>query len=171
MARSVIKNYIDVLFPFARRNMGLKQTVHWGPLESAWILCHFRQKRIDNLDVVKDVVEFGCETTQELRMKEWNATLDGFRKLMTDCVLIYEGAVVAICCTSLFRPIKLSSISPRWPTCGSSADTSLRLVPLKPGWPCLDTYFATTIMSLPGELLNLGRTIFIFLAFSFEQTF
>jgi len=96
MARSVIKNYIDVLFPFARRNMGLKQTVHWGPLESAWILCHFRQKRIDNPNVVKDVVEFGCETTQELRMKEWNATLDGFRKLMTDCVLIYEGAVVAI---------------------------------------------------------------------------
>jgi hypothetical protein len=34
--------------------------------------------------------------TQELRMKERNVTLDNFRKLSADCVLIYEGAVVAI---------------------------------------------------------------------------
>jgi hypothetical protein len=45
---------------------------------------------------VKDVVGLGCETKQELRMKERNATLDDFRELLTDCVLIYEGAVVAI---------------------------------------------------------------------------
>jgi hypothetical protein len=45
---------------------------------------------------VKDVVGLGCETTQELRMKKRNATLDGFRELLTDCVLIYEGVVVAI---------------------------------------------------------------------------
>jgi hypothetical protein len=76
--------------------MGLKQIVHWGPLESAWILCHFQQKGIDILDVVKDVVGFGCETTQELRMKERNVTLDSFRELLTDYVLIYERAVVAI---------------------------------------------------------------------------
>ncbi|CAN5960662.1 unnamed protein product [Sphagnum jensenii] len=72
------------------------KTVHWGPLESAWILRHFRQKRIDIPDVVKDVVGLGCETTQELRMKKRNATLDGFRELLTDCVLIYEGVVVTI---------------------------------------------------------------------------
>ncbi len=65
-------------------------------MESAWILRHFRQKGIDIPDVVKDIIRFGCETTQELRMKERNATLDGFRKLLTDYVLIYEGAVVAI---------------------------------------------------------------------------
>jgi hypothetical protein len=74
----------------------LKQTIHWGPLESAWILCHFRQKGIDIVDVVKYVVGFGCETTQELRMKERNVTLNDFRELLTNCVLIYEGAVIAI---------------------------------------------------------------------------
>jgi hypothetical protein len=74
----------------------LKQTVHWGLLESAWILRHFRQKGIDIPDVVKDVVRPGCETTQELRMKKQNVTVDGFRELLTDCVLIYERAVVAI---------------------------------------------------------------------------
>jgi len=83
-------------FPFAHKNTGLKQTIHWGPLESAWILRHFWHKGIDIPDVVKDVVGFGCETTQELRMKKRNATLDGFQELLTDCVLIYEGAVVAI---------------------------------------------------------------------------
>ncbi len=82
-----------------------------------------------------------------------------------------KGPWLPSCCTSLFRPIKLSSISPRWPTCGSSADASPRLVPPRPRWPCLDTYSATTIVSLPGELLNLGRTVIIFLAFSLEQTF
>jgi len=45
---------------------------------------------------VKDVVGLGCETTQELKMKERNVTLDGFREFPTDYVLIYEGAVVAI---------------------------------------------------------------------------
>ncbi len=72
----------------------MKETVHWGPLESAWILSHFRRKGIDISDVVKDVVGLGCETTQELRMKEQNATLDGFLELLTDCVLIYEGATL-----------------------------------------------------------------------------
>jgi hypothetical protein len=76
--------------------MGLKQTVHWGPLESIWILCHFQQKGIDIPDVVKDVVGLSCETTQELRMKERNVTLEGFRELSTYCVLIYERAVVDI---------------------------------------------------------------------------
>jgi hypothetical protein len=33
---------------------------------------------------------------QQLRMKERNVTLDGFRDLLTDYVLIYEGVVVAI---------------------------------------------------------------------------
>ncbi len=79
-----------------RRNTGLKQTVHWGLLESAWILYHFQQKGIDIPDVVKDVVRPGCETTQELRMKKQNVTIDGFRELPIDRVLIYEGAVVAI---------------------------------------------------------------------------
>jgi hypothetical protein len=41
----------------------LKETVHWGPLESAWILSHFRRKGIDIPDVVKDVVGLGCEMT------------------------------------------------------------------------------------------------------------
>ncbi len=45
---------------------------------------------------MKDVVELGCETTQELRMKEWNTTLDGFRELPTDYILIYEGAMVVV---------------------------------------------------------------------------
>jgi hypothetical protein len=45
---------------------------------------------------VKDIVGLGCETTQQLRMKERNATLDDFREFLTDYVLIYEGAVVAI---------------------------------------------------------------------------
>jgi hypothetical protein len=45
---------------------------------------------------VKDVIGLGYETTQELRMKKRNANLDGFQKLLTDCVLIYEGAVVVI---------------------------------------------------------------------------
>jgi hypothetical protein len=44
---------------------------------------------------VKDIVGLGCEMTHELRMKERNATLDGFRELLTDCVLIYEGVVVS----------------------------------------------------------------------------
>jgi hypothetical protein len=35
----------------------------------------------------------------------------------------------------------------------------------------LDTNSTTTIVSLPGEFLNLGRTVLIFLAFSFERTF
>jgi hypothetical protein len=76
-----------------------------------------------------------------------------------------KGPWLPSCCTSLFRPIKLSNISLRWPTCGSLADTSLGLVPPRPGWPCLDTDSATTIVSLPGELLNLRCTILIFLAF------
>jgi hypothetical protein len=33
---------------------------------------------------------------QELWMKERNAILDGFQELLTNCVLIYERAVVAI---------------------------------------------------------------------------
>ncbi len=45
---------------------------------------------------MKDVVGLGYETTQELRMKERNTTLDGFRELSTDCILIYKGAVVAV---------------------------------------------------------------------------
>ncbi len=45
---------------------------------------------------MKDVVALGCETTHELKMKEWNMTLDDFQELPTDCILIYEGAVVAI---------------------------------------------------------------------------
>ncbi|CAM6074878.1 unnamed protein product [Sphagnum tenellum] len=77
-------------------NTGLKQTVHWGPLESAWILTHFRRKGIDIPEVVKDVVGLGYESTQELRRKEQNTTLDSFRELLTDCVLVYEGAVVAV---------------------------------------------------------------------------
>jgi hypothetical protein len=56
-----------------RKNTGLKQIVHWGPLESAWILCHFRHKGIDILDVVKDV-GLGYETTHKLKMKKWNGT-------------------------------------------------------------------------------------------------
>jgi len=35
----------------------------------------------------------------------------------------------------------------------------------------LDTDSATMIVSLPGELLNLGRIVLIFLAFFLEQTF
>jgi hypothetical protein len=45
---------------------------------------------------VKDVVGLGCEMTQDLRMKERNVTLNSFREFLTDYVLIYEGAVVAI---------------------------------------------------------------------------
>jgi hypothetical protein len=45
---------------------------------------------------VKDVLGLGCEMTQELRMKERNATLDDFKELSTNYILIYEGAVVAI---------------------------------------------------------------------------
>jgi hypothetical protein len=77
-------------------NTGLKQTIHWGPLESAWILRHFQEKGIDIPSAVKDVVGLGCETTQELRMKERNTTLDGFRELLTDCILIYEGAMIVV---------------------------------------------------------------------------
>ncbi len=76
--------------------MSLKQTVHWGPLESAWILCHFRQKGIDIPNVVKEVVGVGCEMTHELKMKKRNVTLNDFRELPTDCVLIYEGAMVTL---------------------------------------------------------------------------
>jgi hypothetical protein len=57
------KLHQPIFFPFAHRNTGLKQTIHWGPLESAWILFHFRQKRIDIPDVVKDVVGLNCEMT------------------------------------------------------------------------------------------------------------
>jgi len=89
------QNYIHLLFSLTCRNTGLRQTVHWGPLENVWILRHFREKGIDIRDAVKNVVGLGCETTQELRMKERNTTLDGFQKLLTDCILIYEGAVVA----------------------------------------------------------------------------
>ncbi len=64
----------------------------WKTLRS-W---HFRQKGIDIPDAVKDVIGLGYETMQELWMKERNATLDGFQELLTDCVLIYERAVVAI---------------------------------------------------------------------------
>jgi len=158
-------------FPFVHRNMGLKQIVHWGPLESAWILHHFQQKGIDISDLVTNVVRLDCETTQELRMKERNTTLDSFWKLLTNCVLIYEGAVVAILLHEFVPFNKSSSISPQWPTCGSLVDASPILVPPKPGWPCLDTNSTITIMSLPGELLNLGRTIIIFLVFSLEWTF
>jgi hypothetical protein len=90
-------------FPFVHRNMGLKQIVHWGPLESAWILHHFQQKGIDISNLVTNVVRLDCETTQELRMKERNTTLDSFRKLLTNCVLIYEGPWLPSCYTSLFR--------------------------------------------------------------------
>jgi len=93
---SVIKITPTFFFPLMCRNTNLKQTIHWGPLKSAWILRHFQEKGIDIPGVVKDVVALGCETTHELRMKEWNTTLDGFQELPTDCILIYEGAVVAI---------------------------------------------------------------------------
>ncbi len=45
---------------------------------------------------MKDIVGLGYETTQELRMKERNVTLNSFREFMMDCVFIYEGVVVAI---------------------------------------------------------------------------
>ncbi len=57
------------------------------------------------------------------------------------------------------------------PTCGSSMEVSLGLVPLKPGWPCLDTNSTAMIMSLPSEPINLGHTILIFLAFSPRVSF
>jgi len=120
---------------------------------------------------VKDVVGLGCETTQELRMKEPNATLNGFRELLTDCVLIYEGAVVAILLHEFVLSNQVVKYFATKPTCGSSTDASLGLVPLRPGWPCLDTDSTTMIVSLPGEFLNLGRTVLVFLVFSFEQTF
>ncbi len=149
----------------------MKQTVHWGPLESAWILRHFRQKRINISDLVTDVVRLDCEMTQELRMKKRNATLDSFRELLTDCVLIYEGAVVAILLHEFVPFNKPSSISPQWPTCGSLVDASPILVPPRPGWPCLDTNSTIMIVSLPGELLNLGRTIIISWLFPSNEPF
>jgi len=82
-----------------------------------------------------------------------------------------KGPWLPSCCTSLFHPIKPSSISSRWPTCGSSADASPGLVPPRPGWPCLDTDSATTIVFLLGELLNPRCTVLIFLIFSLEWTF
>jgi hypothetical protein len=51
------------------------------------------------------------------------------------------------CCTSLFHPMKLLSIST---SCGSSVDMWQWLVPLRPRWPCLDIDSITTIVSLPG---------------------
>ncbi len=77
-----------------------------------------------------------------------------------------KGPWLPSCCTSLFRSIKLSNILLRWPTCGSSADVWLGLVPLRPGWPYLDTDSATTIVSLPGEHVNPRRTLLIFPTFS-----
>ncbi len=97
---------------------------------------------------------------------EWN--LDDFLELSTNCVLIYERVVVAILLQSLFRPIKPLSISRRWPTCGSSAYTSSRLVPPKPGWPCLDIDSTITIVSLPSEL-NFGHIVPIFLTFPLNE--
>jgi hypothetical protein len=61
-----------------------------------------------------------------------------------------KGLWLLSCYTRLFRPIKPPSISTPWPTCGSLADVWLGLVPLRLGWPCLDTDFATMIVSLPG---------------------
>jgi len=69
---------------------------------------------------------------------------------------------------NLFRPIKLTNISPQWPTCGSSVDASLGFVPPRLGWPCLDTNFVTMIVSLLGELLNFGHIVLIFLVFFFR---
>ncbi len=45
---------------------------------------------------MKDVVGLNRETMEELKMKEWNTTLDGFQELSTDRILIYEGAVVIV---------------------------------------------------------------------------
>jgi hypothetical protein len=68
------QNYIDPFFPLVCKNASLKQTVHWGPLESTWIFEHFQQKGIDILGTMKNVVGLGYETMQELKMKERNAT-------------------------------------------------------------------------------------------------
>ncbi len=81
---------------------------------------------------MKDVVGLGCETMQELRMKERNATLDGFRELLTDCVLIYEGVVVAILLHEFVPSNQVVEYFAAKPTCGSSMDASLRFVPSKP---------------------------------------
>jgi hypothetical protein len=69
----MIKITSTYFFSLTCRNTNLKQTVHWGALENAWILWHFRKKRIDIPSTVKDVVRLGCEMTQELRMKERNS--------------------------------------------------------------------------------------------------
>jgi hypothetical protein len=68
----------------------LKQIVHSGPLQNAWII------QIDILSAVKDVVGFSYETIQKLRMKKQNVTKDGFREFTMHCILLYEGAVAAI---------------------------------------------------------------------------
>jgi hypothetical protein len=108
---------------------------------------------------------------QEFRMKERNVTLDGFWELPTDCVLIYEWAVVAILLHEFVLSDQAVEYFAMMAHMWESTDVSPGFVPPKPGWPCLDTDFATTIMSLPRELLNLGHIVLIFLAFSLERTF
>jgi hypothetical protein len=45
---------------------------------------------------MKDVIGVDYEMTQELMIKKRNTTLDGFWELLTNCILIYEGAVVVV---------------------------------------------------------------------------
>ncbi len=73
-----------------------------------------------------------------------------------------KGPWLSSCYTSLFRRIKIPSISPPCPTCGSSADVWPGLVPPRPGWPFLDTDSATMIVSLLGQPINPGCTLLIF---------
>jgi hypothetical protein len=65
---------------------------------------------------MKDVIGIGYETLQELRMKEWNVTLDGFQELV---ILIFEGAIVVILLHNFVLSNQTYNISPRWLTCGS----------------------------------------------------
>jgi hypothetical protein len=48
--------------------------------------------------------------THELRMKKRNMTLDDFREFLTDCILIYEGAVVVVLLHELVPSNRASEI-------------------------------------------------------------
>ncbi len=99
-------------------------------------------------------------------MKEWNTTLDGFREPLTDCILIYERAMVV---TLLHKLVPFDQASKYFSTMANMwefVDVGRELVPPKPRWPCLDTNSVTTIVYLPSQPINPGHTFLISLTFS-----
>jgi len=160
------QNYIHLLFPITCRTPAWNKLYIGGPLRALGSSDIFKIK--GSISLVPWKMLLGL-VVKRCKSSGWN---NGtwlwmiFENSLRIVSWFTKGPWLLSCCTSLFRLIKLPNISPPWPTCGSLADVWPGLVPPKPGWPCLDTDSATTIVSLPSQPINLGRTCIISLVFS-----